>query len=179
MKAWSEKKQNEWESGMRAAGVTELPHQANPCPTTHPDRKEDSCSFFCSLPLLPPFPWGSLMSTHLYPPLLPQGHGEARCHRTGLEPVSKCYAGWIIRGGEAVLGHILLSHSEPLAHPWRSPCRKKWGIFYMFMLLNSKLEQWLWKKKARKAPFPCIHFCLPPLQVCCVCSGIQPFRQLY
>lgn len=41
---------------------------------------------------------------------------------------------------------------EPLAHPWSLPCRKKWGIFYMFLLLNSKLEKLLWESKAKK-PF--------------------------
>lgn len=32
---------------------------------------------------------------------------------------------------------------ELLAHPWRSPCRKKFGVFYMLVLLNSELEKLL------------------------------------
>lgn len=161
----------------RAAGVAELPHWANTCPAKHSDRKEDSCWFFlqssssASPPLRllivfpslsssrPPGPWSSQMPQNRF-----ETSQQMLCRlnyrrRRSSSSAHSSFSQW----GEL----------QPLAHPWSSPCRKKLGIFYMFVLLNSKLEKWLWERKARKAPFPCIHFYLLPLHVvCCVCSGI-------
>lgn len=131
----------------RVAGVTEMPHQANPCPATHPDGKEDSCSFFLQssssasppLWLLDEFP-----SPSSSPPpgtwrrQMPQNRfGTSQqmllCRLNYRRRRSSSSARSFSQRGEL----------ETLAHPCRSPCRKKRGIFYMFVLLNSKLEKWV------------------------------------
>lgn len=66
---------------------------------------------------------------------------------------------------------------EPLAHPWGSPCRKNWGIFYMFVLLNNKVEKLLWE--SQESPFPVSSFVSSTPAHGLLFNGIQPFRQLY
>lgn len=136
--------QAEWKH--RAAGVAELP-QANPCPTTHPDRKEDSCSFFLQssssafplLRLLDEFP--SLSSSP------PPGTWRSQMpqNRFGTSQQTLCRLNYRRRRSSSSAHSSFSQYGElePLAHPWRSPCWTKWGIFYMFVLLNCKLQKLL------------------------------------
>lgn len=115
----------------------ELPHQANPCPTTHPDRKEDSWLFFLQssssasppLRLLDEFPSPSSCP--------PPGTWRSQMpqNRFGTTQQMLCRLNYRRRrsSSSACSSFSQQGELETLAHPWRSSCRKKWGIFYMFV----------------------------------------------